>query len=104
VRGDLYRLKSDRRASGHEQRGARYCVVVQTDALRRSTVLVAPTSTSARAFILRPVVEIDGTETRVIVEQTMCVDLNRLGDFAGRLSPEEMAEVDQALRYVFGLY
>lgn len=104
MRGDLYRLKSDRRASGHEQRGARYCVVIQSDALQRSTVLVAPTSTTAREATVRPAIEIDGTKTRVIVEQATCIDLTRLGEFAGRLTSEEMAEVDQALRYVLGLY
>jgi mRNA interferase MazF len=49
VRGDLYRLRTPRDAVGHEQRGERFAVVVQSDLLRVfSTVLIAPTSTSAR--------------------------------------------------------
>ncbi len=69
-RGDVFRLRLGRR-QGHEQSVVRYGVVVQSDALLRlSTVLIAPTSTSARAASFRPEIEIDGTLTRVLVEQT----------------------------------
>ncbi|MHB1969357.1 MAG: type II toxin-antitoxin system PemK/MazF family toxin [Acidimicrobiales bacterium] len=42
VRGDVYRLRPSNGA-GHEQRGERYGVVVQSDAfLPRSVVVIAP--------------------------------------------------------------
>lgn len=105
MRGDIYRLRSDRRAQGHEQRGARYAVVVQSDYVNLSTLLVAPTSTSARATEFRPTITIDGTETRVLVEQTAAVNPEtRLGDFVGRLDAAERAELDRALQIVFGLF
>jgi mRNA interferase MazF len=89
---------------GHEQHGKRYGVVVQSDALLpRSVVLVAPTSTSARRASFRPEVEIDGTETRVLVEQMGAVDVNRLGALAGHLSSEEQWGVDAAILTVLGL-
>lgn len=103
MRGDIYRLKTPRNAIGHEQRGARYAVVLQSDRLHTSTLLVAPTSTSARPASWRPEIDMDGTPTRVVVDQLTCVDVGRLGDFAGRLSPEEMAEVSSALRWVLEL-
>lgn len=78
-------------------------MIVQADSVRRSTVLVAPTSTSAQPSRLRPEVEINDVVSRVIVEQLTCVDLDRLGDFAGRLTPSELAEVDTALSWVLGL-
>ena len=66
-RGDVFRLRLGRR-QGHEQSGARYGVIVQSDALMRlSTVLIAPTSTAARAASFRPEIEIDGNVTRVLV-------------------------------------
>ena len=47
MRGEVYRLRAPRRARGYEQTGPRYAVVVQSDQLPLSTLLVAPTSTTA---------------------------------------------------------
>jgi mRNA interferase MazF len=71
--------------------------------MQQSTLLVAPTSTSAKWAQYRPEIEVDGTTTRVLVEQTMAVDPQRLGDFAGRLDAAEMGAVDDALRLVLAL-
>ena len=102
-RGDVYRLRLGRR-QGHEQSGVRYGVIVQSDALLRlSTVLVAPTSTAARPASFRPEIEIDGSTTRVLVEQTGAVDISRLGEHQGHLSPEEQWGVDLALETVLDL-
>jgi mRNA interferase MazF len=105
VRGDPYRLRAPRDARGHEQQGARFAVVLQAEELAAlSTWVVAPTSTRAPERSFRPPIEIDGTLTRVIVDQMIAVGhLGRLGDFAGRLSAAELAEVDRATRAVLGL-
>jgi mRNA interferase MazF len=79
-------------------------VVVQgDDFLGLSTVLVAPTSTSARPASFRPTINIDGVGTRVLVEQTTVVDSERLGRSAGRLDAEELRAVSEALALVLGL-
>jgi mRNA interferase MazF len=102
-RGDVFRLRPGRR-DGHERSGARYGVIVQSDALLRlSTVLVTPTSTSARPASFRPEIEIDGNTTRVLVEQTGAIDVSRLGDHHGHLSAEERWGVDLAVETVFDL-
>ncbi|HEY3021976.1 MAG TPA: type II toxin-antitoxin system PemK/MazF family toxin [Solirubrobacteraceae bacterium] len=104
VRGEVFHLPAPGRACGREQRGARYAVVVQADdLLGLSTVLVAPTSTSARPATFRPRIEVLGTETRVLVEQTTVVDPQRLGDSAGRLDAAELRALDDALRLVLGV-
>jgi mRNA interferase MazF len=104
VRGEVFRLPHPRAARGPEQRGARYAVIVQADEfLELSTVLVAPTSTSARAASFRPTIVLDGSETRVLVEQTTVVDPQRLGRSAGRLDANELRSVDEALSLVLGL-
>ncbi|HST40474.1 MAG TPA: type II toxin-antitoxin system PemK/MazF family toxin [Conexibacter sp.] len=104
VRGELFRLPAPRGSRGHEQRGARYAVIVQADEfLGLSTVLIAPTSTSARAASFRPIIELDGVETHVLTEQTSVVDPIRLGDSAGRLNASELRAVDEALSLVLGL-
>ena len=103
MRGEVHRLKAPRGTRGHEQSGARFAVVVQSDDVPLSTWLVAPTSTSARHASFRPEVEIDGRKTRVLAEQTAAVDPTRLGPSAGYLSREEIRRVDAALRIVLKL-
>lgn len=99
----MFRLRLGGR-QGHEQSGLRYGVIVQSDALLRlSTVLIAPTSTGARAASFRPQIDIDGTLTRVLVEQTGAVDLTSLGDHHDHLTAEEQWGVDLALETVFDL-
>jgi len=93
-----------RGARGSEQRGSRYAVVVQADELLAlSTVLVSPTSASAPPRSFRPTIELDGTETRVLVEQTTAVSPDRLGESVGRLSAGELRDLDAALMLVLGL-
>lgn len=103
LRGDIYRFKVPK-GVGHEQRGERFGVIVQADELLpRSDVIVAPTSRSARPASFRPEIEVDGTTTRVLVEQIGAVDAGRLGRRAGHLSTEELWSVDEALMTVLGL-
>lgn len=104
MRGDLYRLKAPKGVRGHEQGGARFAVVVQSDDLVLSTWIIAPTSTGRRAATFRPEIEVDGTKTRVLVEQLTVIDpQTRLGEFAGRLDSAEMQAVDDALLAVLAL-
>jgi mRNA interferase MazF len=103
VRGDVHRLRSDRQAKGREQRGARLAVVLQSDHLPLSTVVVAPTSTAARPADFRPEIVVDGTATKVLVEQLAAVDLSRLGELVGTISQEERLAIDEALRDVLAV-
>ncbi|MDQ3677129.1 MAG: type II toxin-antitoxin system PemK/MazF family toxin [Actinomycetota bacterium] len=104
MRGEVFRLPPRRGARGHEQRGARYAVIVQAEEfLELSTTVVAPTSTSAGPASFRPTVTLDDRETRVLVEQTTVVDPQRLGRSAGRLEAGELRAVDEALALILGL-
>ena len=103
MRGDVFQLKSPRDARGHEQRGNRFAVVVQSDLLPLSTWLVAPTSTSARPTSFRPEVEIGGKSTLVLVEQIAAIDPERLGQLVGHLSQREMSDIHEAIRTVLHL-
>ena len=104
MRGDVYRLRKPRSTQGHEQGGERYAVVVQASAYDHlSTWLVAPTTTRSFGSMIHPTIELPGQDIRILVEQTTAVDPQRLGDFAGRLSPGELMEVNVALRAVLDL-
>jgi len=77
--------------------------VQANELLPRSVVLVAPTSLSARSASFRPEVEVLGETTRVLVEQVGAVDVGRLGDLIGRVTPEQQWGIDEALLTVLGL-
>lgn len=92
------------RSTGHEQSGRRYAIVVQSDALwLLNTVVVVPTSTSARAATFRPEVVVAGQPTRAMCEQIRTVDAQRLGGMVGALSAAELASVEDALEIVLEL-
>lgn len=103
MRGDVHRLRAPRGTRGNEQRGSRYAVIVQSDDLLLSTVLVAPTSRSAPVRIFRPTITIGGEQTQVLTEQTAAVAPERLGELAGHVSLTELQEIDAALRLALGL-
>jgi mRNA interferase MazF len=103
-RGEIVRLRLPARRGGHEQRGARYGVVLQAgDLLALSTVIVAPMSTSAQPASFRPEITVKGTRTRVLVDQLTAVDQGRLGASAGVVSWNELVELDSAVESVLGL-
>jgi mRNA interferase MazF len=102
-RGDIHQLRLPK-GVGHEQRGRRLAVIVQSDAmLPRSVVLVAPTSTRARPASFRPELDLGGLRTRVLVEQLGAVAVERLGDQVGRVTVDEQWQIDAALLAVLGL-
>lgn len=103
VRGDVYRLSAAKHSRGHEQKVARYAVELQGP-ITLSTVIVAPTSNRAGPAVFRPDIDLLGTSTRVLVDQMASVDgAVRLGDMVGRLSAQEMDEVNFAVRLILGL-
>ena len=103
-RGEVVRLRAPRGVRGHEQRGPRYAVVLQSgDLLALSTVIVAPTSTGAQPASFRPEVTVARAPTRVLTDQLTAVDRSRLGASAGTLTWEELTEVDKAIQLVLGL-
>ena len=103
MRGDVHELRPPRDRRGHEQSGPRYAVVLQSDLLPLSTLLVAPTSTRARAASFRPEVVVGDITTRVMVEQTAAVDPSRLGRLVGQVGRRELDAVERALEVVFHL-
>ena len=78
-------------------------MIIQSDDLMLSTLLVAPTSRSAPARSFRPTIAIDNEETQVLIEQTSAVAPERLGEFVGRVSLSELQEINDALRLVLEL-
>lgn len=103
MRGDVYRLRAPRGTRGSEQRGSRYAVVLQSDDLLLSTVLVAPTSRSAPPRVFRPSIAVGEEKTQVLIEQTAAVAPERLGELVGHVSRTELEEINDSLRLTLGL-
>ena len=104
MRGDIYRLKTARHTSGHEQRGPRYGIVMQSDAVMRSTVVVVPTSTSTIDDDTRVKLTFSGVETHALTEQMSAIDRGRLGEKVGRVDFDTMQEIETAIRLLLGMY
>ncbi len=103
MRGDVHRLRAPRDTRGSERRGARYAVVLQSDDLLLSTVLVAPTSRSAVPQVHRPTITVQDEPTQVLVEQTTAVAFERLGEFVGHVGHEELVDIETSLRLALQL-
>ncbi len=103
MRGDVHRLRAPRGARGNEQRGFRYAVILQSDDLMLSTLLVAPTSRSAPPRIFRPTILIGEQATQVLTEQIAAVAPERLGELVGHVSFTELQAIDAALRLTLGI-
>ena len=98
MRGDIYRIPALKDTRGHEQRGRRYAIMVQSDALTLSTALVVPTTTGSFPAWFHPEIEINGQRCYALIEQMRGVDVERLGAFAGRLDTEELARLSLGIR------
>lgn len=78
-------------------------MVVQSDDLMLSTLLVAPTSHSAQLRIFRPSIFVNGQSTQVLTEQCAAVAPERLGELVGRVTHSELQSINAALRLVLEL-
>ena len=105
MRGDVYEIRDNPTTKGHEQQGSRYAVILQSDTLPMSTVMAAPTSTSARDASYRPEIKLMGRRAKVLVEQLQSVDPERrLGRKVGKINFEEQFDIDRALKLILGLF
>lgn len=92
------------RTTGREQSGRRYALIVQSDDLwLLNTVVVVPTSTSARAATFRPELVVAGQRSRALCEQIRTIDAQRMGGVVGVLSAAELASVEDAVQIVLEL-
>ncbi len=103
MRGDVVRIPADKQARGAEQRGDRYGVVVQSDDLLLSTVLVTPTSTAGGPMAHRPEITVLGRKTCLLVEQTRAIRREALGTPVGYLSAEDQRRLNEALLLALAL-
>jgi mRNA-degrading endonuclease toxin of MazEF toxin-antitoxin module len=92
--------------------GPHPAVVIQAPAMARSsTVIVVPMTSKARSAELQPpyLVAVAARESGLAkdgwakADQIVTIDVSELGEWAGRLSPSKLEELDAALRFVLAL-
>jgi mRNA interferase MazF len=108
-RGDIFSVDFEP-VRGSEQGKVRPALVIQNDIGNQfsPTIIVAPISSGEEAKF-RVNVEVKAPEgnltnnSLILLNQIRTVDKSRIGRYWGRLSPETMAQVDQALMISLGL-
>jgi len=104
IRGAVYRVDLGEAKCGHEQRGRRLSLVLSPSSLPWSLATIVPTSTTARPAVFRPALEINGQETRFLVDQIRNIDTDYLiGDPVHYLEHDELAEIEHAVTRYLGL-
>ena len=97
---------------GSEQGGTRPVLVLQNDAgnFFSPTLIVAPMSSQVDKrtdlpthIVLAQVRGLDGPSL-IILEQLKTIDKRRVRSYAGKLTKEQMAEVEAALTGTLGIY
>ena len=104
IRGAVYRVDLGQAKRGHEQRGRRLGLVLSPSSMPWSLATVVPTSTTAQPAVFRPSMEIDGQETRFLVDQIRSVDTDDIvGEPVHYLERDELAAVEHAVVRYLGL-
>ena len=104
IRGAVYRVDLGDAKRGHEQRGRRLGLVLSPTSMAWSVATIVPTSTSAQPAAFRPALEVNGQETRFLVDQIRSLDTDYIvGDPVRYLERDELAEVEHAVTYYLGL-
>jgi mRNA interferase MazF len=95
---------------GSEQGGVRPVLIIQNNIGNRysPTVIVAAITTSHSKHPLPTHVRLSGNyglrrDSMVLLEQVRTIDRSRLREYIGRLEPEELQFVDQALAVSLGM-
>jgi mRNA interferase MazF len=102
VRGEVHLVRLDP-TLGSEIRKTRPCVIVSPDELNEHlrTAIVAPMTTSGRAYPWRVACQFQRRSGFVALDQLRTVDAERLSKRLGRLSPETVTAVLRGLQEMF---
>ena len=93
-------------AFGSETQKIRPAVIISNDASNNalSRVVVVPfTSKISRVYPCNVLVDVDGTTAKLMADQIMTADKNRLKKYIGVLNSNDMAKIENTVRMHLGL-
>ena len=106
-RGDIYYISRDYTEEGHEERGGRPGLVISTNALNNegygAIVLYMTSNPQTNSPYHCEITSFNGRSSVVLCETVRYVAASRIGNFAGRISYEDMQKVEYCLQLAEGL-
>jgi len=101
-RFDVYLVNLDPTV-GHEIKKTQPCLVISPDEMNRyiRTVIVAPMTTTGRAYPARITCQFEGKEGQVVLDQIQTVDKIRLVKNLGQIDKSVQGEILSTLAEVF---
>ena len=102
ARFDVHLVRLDP-SEGHEIQKTRPCVVISPDELNRhiATVIVAPMTTTRRAYPTRVPLRFQGRSGQIVLDQIRTVDKTRLVRRLGRIRDKAARDVLAVLNEMF---
>lgn len=88
---------------GSEIKKTRPCVVISPNEMNKylSTIVIAPMTSSSRAYPTRVEVQTNNKKGWVVIDQIRTVDRKRITKIFGKLSVNEIIEVKNVLKETF---
>lgn len=105
-RGEIYYIFYDDSSVGSEQRSGRPGIIVSNDQNNRysSTIEVVYLTTREKKTMPTHIrIETSRLPSTALCEQVFTVDKSRIGDYVGKLTPDEMNEVETGILISLGL-
>ena len=105
-RGDIYYIRDTRQSTGSEQRADRPAVIISNNENNRHSAVYEVVYMTTQPKTDLPTHFITTSALRpstVLCEQISSVYEDRIGEWIGTLTPEEMKALDQCLRVSIGI-
>jgi mRNA interferase MazF len=87
----------------HEIRKTRPCAIISPDEMNKylDTVVIAPITSKSKNYPTRVMINIEGTDNWVVIDQIRTIDKIRLTKKIGKLNQKEVNSIKQIIKETF---
>jgi len=88
---------------GSEIKKTRPCVIISPDEMNKylDTVVIAPITSQSKNYPSRILINLEGNENWVVIDQLRTIDKSRLTKKIGKLSQKEIASIKHVIKETF---
>jgi len=88
---------------GREIKKTRPCVIISPDEMNKylDTIVVAPVTSQSKNYPTRIMIDLEGQENWVVIDQIRTIDKSRLTKNIGSLSKKEITSIKHFIRETF---